>query len=240
MSIFGVGLPELMLRIPALLVALTFHEVAHGYAAMYLGDPTARNLGRLSLNPLHHIDPIGALGMLLFGVGWAKPVPINTRYFKKPKRDMAICAAAGPIANFVMAFIGVVLFYFSAYLTGFRGETIGLVLKFNVIESFIPSMTTFVDKMELVWLMFLQVFILLNISLGVFNLIPVPPLDGSRIFLQFLPAKYYFKIMKYEQYIMLALFVLLALNIVTLPLNRIILAILQAFEWVVELIPIFR
>lgn len=228
-----------MLRIPALLVALTFHEVAHGYAAMRLGDPTARNLGRLSLNPLHHIDPIGALCMLLFGVGWAKPVPINTRYFKKPKRDMAISAAAGPLANFVMAFVGVAVFYLSAFLIGFRGDLIAILLETSALQQILPQMPTFVDKLQLVWLMFLQMFILLNLSLGVFNLIPVPPLDGSRIFLQFLPAKYYFMIMKYEQYIMLAMFLLLATNIVSLPLSNIIYAVLRAFEWVLELIPIF-
>lgn len=239
MSIFNQSLPLLMLRIPALLLALTFHEVAHGYAAMRLGDPTARNLGRLSLNPLHHIDPIGALGMLLFGVGWAKPVPINSRYFKKPKRDMAICAAAGPAANFIMAFVGVAVYYLSAFLIGFRGNVISLTLESTVLQQILPSAGSFVSKMEYVWLMFLQIFILLNISLGVFNLIPVPPLDGSRIFLQFLPTKYYFTIMKYEQYIMLALFVLLAFDIVTLPLNSAVVAILHAFEWVLELIPIF-
>ena len=86
------------------LITLTVHEVSHGYAAYKLGDPTARNFGRLSLNPLKHLDPIGTVSMLLFGFGWAKPVPINTRYFKKPRRDMALSALAGPASNLIMSF----------------------------------------------------------------------------------------------------------------------------------------
>ena len=96
----------LLLTVPAALIALTVHECAHGYAAWRLGDPTARSLGRLSLNPLRHLDPIGTLCMILLRFGWAKPVPINTRYFKKPRRDMAITALCGPLSNFLLAFFG--------------------------------------------------------------------------------------------------------------------------------------
>lgn len=238
MNILGVPIQEILLRIPALLLILTVHEVAHGYVAMRLGDPTARNFGRLSLNPIKHLDPIGAICMLLFRFGWAKPVPVNTRYFKNPKRDMALCAAAGPASNLLMAFIGVIGFYFSAYFIGFRGGDISLILRYNVLEHLLSDIE-FVDRLKFVWLIFLQTFVILNLSLGVFNLIPVPPLDGSRIFLQFLPAKYYFMVMKYEQYIMLGLFLLLTTEIVTLPLSNIIFAILDLFEWIVKLIPIF-
>lgn len=238
MSILGVPIQELLVRIPVLLLVLTVHEVAHGYVAMRLGDPTARNFGRLSLNPLKHIDPIGALCMFFFRFGWAKPVPINTRYFKNPRRDMAISAAAGPASNLLMAFVGVIVFYFSAYFIGFRGEGISFVLRYSFIEQVLPSVE-FADRFQFVWLLFVQTFVFMNLSFGFFNLIPVPPLDGSRIFLQFLPPKYYFGIMKYEQYIMLGLFVLLYTGIVSLPLNKLIIGTLSLFENIVTLIPIF-
>ena len=238
MSILGVPIQELLVRIPVLLLVLTVHEVAHGYVAMRLGDPTARNFGRLSLNPLKHIDPIGALCMFFFRFGWAKPVPINTRYFKNPRRDMAISAAAGPVSNLLMAFVGVIVFYFSAYFIGFRGEGISFVLRYSFIEQVLPSVE-FADRFQFVWLLFVQTFVFMNLSFGFFNLIPVPPLDGSRIFLQFLPPKYYFGIMKYEQYIMLGLFVLLYTGIVSLPLNKLIIGTLSLFENIVTLIPIF-
>ena len=238
MNILGVPIQELLVRIPVLLLVLTVHEVAHGYVAMRLGDPTARNFGRLSLNPLKHIDPIGALCMFFFRFGWAKPVPINTRYFKNPRRDMAISAAAGPVSNLLMAFVGVIVFYFSAYFIGFRGEGISFVLRYSFIEQVLPSVE-FDDRFQFVWLFFVQTFVFMNLSFGFFNLIPVPPLDGSRIFLQFLPPKYYFGIMKYEQYIMLGLFVLLYTGIVSLPLNKLIIGTLSLFENIVTLIPIF-
>lgn len=238
MSILGVPIQELLVRIPVLLLVLTVHEVAHGYVAMRLGDPTARNFGRLSLNPLKHIDPIGALCMFFFRFGWAKPVPINTRYFKNPRRDMAISAAAGPVSNLLMAFVGVIVFYFSAYFIGFRGEGISFVLRYSFIEQVLPSVE-FADRFQFVWLLFVQTFVFMNLSFGFFNLIPVPPLDGSRIFLQFLPPKYYFGIMKYEQYIMLGLFVLLYTGVVSLPLNKLIIGTLSLFEKIVTIIPIF-
>jgi len=238
LSILGVPIQELLVRIPVLLLVLTVHEVAHGYVAMRLGDPTARNFGRLSLNPLKHIDPIGALCMFFFRFGWAKPVPINTRYFKNPRRDMAISAAAGPASNLLMAFVGVIVFYFSAYFIGFRGEGISFVLRYSFIEQVLPSVE-FADRFQFVWLLFVQTFVFMNLSFGFFNLIPVPPLDGSRIFLQFLPPKYYFGIMKYERYIMLGLFVLLYTGVVSLPLNKLIIGTLSLFEKIVTIIPIF-
>ena len=103
---------DLILSIPAVLIALTFHEVSHGYMAYRLGDPTAKALGRLSLNPLHHLDPIGAICLLLFRFGWARPVPINSRYFKKPRRDMALTALSGPVTNLILSFVSVFFFCF--------------------------------------------------------------------------------------------------------------------------------
>ncbi|MBP3293241.1 MAG: site-2 protease family protein, partial [Clostridia bacterium] len=100
---------ELLFVVPCVLFALTVHEVSHGYMAYRLGDPTARNMGRLTLNPMKHLDPVGTLCMILFHFGWARPVPINTRYFKKPRRDTALTAAAGPVSNFIIAFLGVLV-----------------------------------------------------------------------------------------------------------------------------------
>ncbi len=198
MGLFNLSLPEIFIRIPVVLTALMVHEIAHGYMAYRLGDPTARNFGRLSFNPLKHLDPIGTICMLLFDFGWARPVPINTRYFKKPRRDMALTALAGPVANFILGFIGVAVFFFSGLFLPFSAADVG-----------------FVYKLKTVWFTFLEVWIYLNVYLGVFNMLPIPPLDGSRIFLTFLPPKYYFGIMKYERYIMIGLMVALYLGILS-------------------------
>ncbi len=166
------------------LIALTVHEFSHGYIAYKLGDPTARSLGRLTLNPMKHIDPIGALCMVFFKFGWARPVPINPRYFKKPKRDFALVAMGGPLSNFILAifsalFHTVLLFAFSNYR--FSSE-FGLSIVQNILD-------------------FLFVFHIINLGFMIFNLIPIPPLDGSRILNVILPDKVYFKIMKYERII---------------------------------------
>lgn len=189
---------HLLLCIPIIFLSLSLHETAHGYVASKLGDPTAKNLGRLTLNPIKHLDPIGFICMLLMGFGWAKPVPINTRYFKKPRRDMALSAIAGPISNILLAVIFAItlrLFYF-------------------VLPYIIPSAPTEMLFNVLSYTaIFLYYGITLNISLAVFNLLPVPPLDGSRFFYVFLPPKYYFGVMKYENYISIAVMVLLFVGV---------------------------
>lgn len=220
-SSIGISLAQFLIRIPAVLIALTFHEVAHGYMAFKLGDPTARSLGRLSLNPLRHLDPIGALCLLVFNFGWAKPVPINTRYFKNPRRDMALTALAGPLSNFIMAFAGVLLLHIFA----------------TIFYYAMPEATGYLLSVERVVILFCSSFAVINVSLGIFNLIPVPPLDGSRIFLSFLPPKYYFGIMKYERYIMIGLMVMLWTGIFSTPLSWAVNMILSGMEWVVTLIP---
>lgn len=184
---------EILITIPIVLIALTFHECAHGFVAYKLGDATAKNLGRLSLNPIKHIDIIGAICMLLFKFGWAKPVPINTRYFKKPRRDIALSALAGPVSNMLLGFIGCFLYALSQH-----------ILSDAVFES-----RNFAYWLCYAWLLFIFNFAWLNISLALFNLIPLPPLDGSRIFLSFLPPKAYFKVMRYEREIAIAFFVIL-------------------------------
>ena len=189
------SLTEFLYSIPCILIALTVHEVAHGWMAYKLGDPTAKAMGRLTLNPLKHLDPIGALCMLFFHFGWAKPVPIDSRYFKKPKRDVALTALAGPVSNILMAFLGILLYSILR----------AIFVQVGVASSFGATVQQLV-------LYLLFYFYYLNLSLAVFNFLPVPPLDGSRIFLVFLPQKYYFGIMKYERYIQLALLLCLWLG----------------------------
>lgn len=219
----ALGITTTLLSIPIILIALTVHEVSHGYAAYKLGDPTARNLGRLSLNPLKHLDPIGALCMLIAGFGWAKPVPINTRYFKNPRSGMALSALAGPVSNFVMGFIGVIL-----------------QAVFVKIFNAIPPATEQMTYVYQITLIFFSMFTSMNVGLGLFNLLPCPPLDGSRIFYVFLPPKYYFGVMKYEQYISIAIMILLITDVLDTPLNWLLSHIINGMWWIVELIPFLR
>lgn len=191
------GLAMLVLMIPCVLLALTVHEAAHGFAAYKLGDMTARNEGRLSLNPLAHLDPIGTIMMLLVGFGWAKPVPINSRYFKKPKRDIAITAVAGPFANLVTAFVATLL---GAAVLRFMPGEVWMDYWHGGKLSILILVYTFFDMLAK-----------LNIGLAVFNLIPLPPLDGSNILVAFLPPKaasQYLKVRYYTRYIFLGLIVL--------------------------------
>lgn len=179
--------------IPAILMTITVHECAHGYVATLLGDPTAKNSGRLTLNPIAHFDPVGALCMLVFRFGWAKPVPINPYYFKNRRRDTAITALAGPLSNFLSAFVSLLIVGVCLAI-GFTG-TVGTVV-----------------------INFFYMFCSLNIGLGVFNLIPIPPLDGSKVLGAVLPTETWQKLMYYERYGMLALIVLLYTGLLTRPL----------------------
>ena len=214
---------SLLLTLPIILLSLSKHEMAHAWAANKLGDPTAKNLGRLTLNPMKHLNLPGFLCMLLFGFGWANPVPVNSRYFKKPRRDMALTAIAGPISNLLLGFIFVSLYELSALL----------------ITKVLPVSSTGISTIAYVWIIFLQMGAQLNVYLAVFNLLPVPPLDGSRFFYIFLPAKWYFGVMKYEKYIMIALFALLLLGVLTVPLSWLSSLILNGMYGLWELLPIF-
>ncbi|MBQ9150989.1 MAG: site-2 protease family protein [Clostridia bacterium] len=206
----------MLLSLPVMLMALSVHESAHGYAAYKLGDPTAHSLGRITLNPIKHFDLFGFLSMLVFHIGWAKPVPINTRYFKKPRRDMAITGAAGPLSNICLALIHlvilrVVMIFVTDAIMNYR---IGSELGLTVISL-------------VVYLLYMGVA--MNVILAIFNLIPIPPFDGSRIFYAFLPPKWYFGVMKYERYIMIGCIVLFFL------LSRLGVNPLATFEsWVIN------
>lgn len=174
------GLLSLLGRVAGVFLCLTVHETCHGLAACALGDPTAKRMHRLSLNPLHHIDWLGLASMVICGFGWAKPVPVDMRYFKKPRMGMALTALAGPASNFLLALA--LLFGASAV---FRAEPTGAVM---------------------VWLFYFLInTAVLSIGLGLFNLIPIPPLDGSKVLFSFLPEKAYHTLMRYERYGMVVL-----------------------------------
>lgn len=181
------GMGTMALRIVAILLCLVVHEVCHGLAAYRLGDPTAKMSHRLSLNPLHHLDVFGLIMMVSVGFGWAKPVPVDPRYFKNPKRGMALTALAGPVSNFVMAFLAAICTNGVAALMAVRGQTNGLVTALS----------------------FFYLLVLLNIGLGVFNLIPFPPLDGSKVLAMFLPDDLYIRWMQLERYGMIILMAIL-------------------------------
>ena len=188
---------KLLISLIISLVALPIHEYAHGYAAYRMGDNTAYRQGRLTLNPLVHIDPLGTLALVLFGFGWAKPVQINPLNFENPKKGMMLSALAGPLSNVGLAFISMV-FYKLSYIPVYMG----------ISGAFIMTVQTFLLYM-----------ISINITLAVFNFIPIPPFDGSRIATYFLPQRIYFKIMQYEDIIFIGLLVILWLGFLDGPIS---------------------
>lgn len=211
-------LPMYLLSLPIVLLSLSVHECCHGYVALKLGDPTARNFGRLTLNPLKHIDPIGFICMVLFHFGWANPVPINTRYFKKPRRDMALSALAGPVSNILLAIVFAALLRLAVLIGSefFMADITSIISAYHFKTDLIVSRGFIVFAMITVMLYF---GVIINFGYALFNLIPIPPLDGSRIFYVFLPVKWYFGIMRYERIIMFVMLGLLWLGVITVPLN---------------------
>ncbi|AYO30675.1 site-2 protease family protein [Biomaibacter acetigenes] len=182
--------PEMLLRIPALLIAITFHEYAHAKVSDAMGDPTPRWTGRLSLNPMAHLDPVGLLMLWIFRFGWAKPVQINPSYYRDPKKGILLVSLAGPLSNLFLAFITMVL------------------IKLNLFFSGILST-------------FIHILFVYNLVLAVFNLIPIPPLDGSKILMSLLPGRQGYVFSQMEAYGPLILILLVyfgLLNIILDPL----------------------
>jgi Zn-dependent protease len=172
------NLQIIILLIPPVLLALTFHEYMHGYTAYKLGDPTAKYSGRLTMNPFSHLDPIGTIMIFLVHFGWAKPVPVNPAYFRNPKKDMLLVSISGPLANMVLALISGILVRLAH--TGF----------FN----FVPT-----NVMQIIYTMFI-LSLQINLALAIFNILPIPPLDGSKILYGLLPDKYDYFIEGLERY----------------------------------------
>ena len=193
---WSVLLRILLQAIPAL-ICIMVHEISHGLVAYALGDRTAKEQGRLSLNPLHHIDWIGMIMLLVFHFGWAKPVQVDIRHFRHPKRDMALTALAGPASNFLLAIL--FLFLYGLLLRPLSGSTVGKTL------------------LEL-----LKLTAYISIGFCIFNLIPVPPLDGSKILFSLLPDAAYWKLMRYERYGSIALILLVWSGVLGRPLSRLI------------------
>lgn len=199
---FG-SLLDMLKRLAAVLLCLTVHETCHGLAAYALGDPTARRAHRLSLNPLRHIDWFGLLMMFAAGFGWAKPVPVDPNFFKKPKQGMALTALAGPVSNFLLAF----LMLFAAKI--------------------IFSGASWTQTNEAIFDLMLTVAVL-SIGLGLFNLVPIPPLDGSKVLFSVLPDRAYDQLMRYERYGMLLLFALVFFDVGSSAFSK-------AIQWFFEL-----
>ncbi len=202
---FSYILSILLGLVPALL-CITLHELSHGFVAYKLGDNTAKDRGRLSLNPLKHLDVMGLLMLLVFHVGWAKPVPVNMYNFKNPKRGMAVTALAGPVSNFLITLVFMFLFGFTYTIVFANYTELGYYL-----------------------LQMLQLTAYISLGLGIFNLIPIPPLDGSKVLLSFISDSSYYKLMHYERYGMLLMIVLVSTGLIGKPLSA-------AIEYVYDLL----
>lgn len=193
---FDLSLHGMMIRIIAVTIAFSLHEAAHAFASYLLGDPTARRMGRLTLNPLAHIDPVGLMCLIFFGFGWGKPVPVNAGYYKDAKTGMIWTSFAGPLMNFVLSFVCIFLY----------------VLLFKI--SFAFCMTTIGG----ILIEILAQTAIISAGLGIFNCIPVPPLDGSKILLSFLPDDQYFRSIESSPILGIVFIVLIVSGVLNQPL----------------------
>lgn len=188
---------ELLINLLVLFTAVPVHEFAHAFVASKLGDDTPERQGRVTLNPFAHLTLWGSLMLVLAGFGWGNPVSVNPRNFKKPKLGMMLSSLAGPVSNFIMAFLAMIIYKLLMFVgVGYYGS----------------------ELCGLLGVVFLHIC-LINISLGVFNFLPIPPLDGSKIFNALLPDRIYFKIMSYERYIALVMLLLVYTGVLAVPLS---------------------
>lgn len=194
--------------IPAV-ICITLHELSHGYVAYRLGDNTAKDRGRLTLNPLKHIDVMGFIMMLVFHFGWAKPVPVNMYNFKNPKRGMAITALAGPVSNFLIAIVFLFL-YGITYIPFYRSSTGSYILNTFMLTAYC------------------------SLGLGIFNMIPVPPLDGSKVLASVMSDESYYKLMRYEKYGMILMVILVATGILGKPVSSAINFVFDRLSFVAQ------
>ncbi|MGX8833858.1 site-2 protease family protein [Amedibacillus sp. YH-ame6] len=200
-------LPNLIYILPAVIIALSLHEFAHAFVSYKLGDVSQKERGRMSLNPLKHLDPIGTISLIFFGFGWAKPVQVDPYFYRNKKEGMMWTALAGPLMNFIVAFICVILY--------------SLLLRFAPVWTVTSVIGDYIFQL-------LIITARINIGLGIFNLIPIPPLDGSKILTGILKEETYFKLMQYENYFMIGIIFLLASGTLNVPL-------MQARETIFEL-----
>lgn len=195
-------------RFVVMILCMPLHEAAHAFAADRMGDPTARNQGRLTLNPFRHLDLFGSVLLITVGFGWAKPVPVNPAKFQKPKLGMALTAVAGPLSNILMALVLLACYKVYPYFLIAQG-----------VYTAHPLADTFFGEV-----------ISVNLALAVFNLLPVPPLDGSKFFGAVLPDRLYFGIMRYERYIMLALIAFVYLGVFSRPMNYMVRGLISLID----------
>lgn len=210
---------QVLLYFPIVLIALTFHEYAHGFVSTKLGDPTPIRQGRLTLNPLAHLDPFGAILMILTGFGWAKPVQVDPSYYKNRKVGMAVVAAAGPIMNLLLSFASVMVFAIWQLICNKTGASQTVLRYFGI---------------------FVENFAYVNICFAIFNIIPIPPLDGSRVIGLILPDRAYDWMMRNERYIMIVLMLLAVSGVfnkfIGVCSSGLLTQMLRFFDWLINLI----
>ena len=197
---------QLLLRVVPALLCITLHELSHGLVAFLLGDTTAKDAGRLTLNPIRHIDPMGLLMMVVFRFGWAKPVPVNMSRFRDPKGGMALTALAGPVSNLLISVVFLFLYgvcFIPLNVRAAMGEAGRTLLEMFYLTAYI------------------------SLGMGIFNLLPIPPLDGSKVLYSVLPERAYYSLMRYERFGMLALLALVWSGVLGSPLSG-------ALSWLFE------
>jgi len=219
MLLRGYNITTLLYLVPVFFVSIAVHEFSHAFTAYSLGDPTAKNMGRLTLNPFRHLDVLGALMFLLVGFGWAKPVPVNVMRFKDKRKGVLLTSLSGPLSNVLLALVFAYPMYITAASMGYSS---GMLFSTSLILfSRSASITSVLFNLS-------RFFYIINILLAIFNLLPVPPLDGSKILSVILPQKYYFRMLQYENYIVIILLILV------FAVPGVLFAIMSPFIWSIE------